>query len=91
VAANNRSRGPWLANGLCCPAGSSLTMASSAAVVLSRPFLRYRPGLYLSAEAHRVPNLLCLSLLPCRLPYPGGQAAVTTVPGPPVLAFAPFQ
>ena len=24
-----RSRGPWLANGLCCPARSSLTMASS--------------------------------------------------------------
>ena len=24
-----QSRGPWLASGLCCPAGSSLTMASS--------------------------------------------------------------
>jgi hypothetical protein len=24
-----QSRGPWLACGLCCPAGSSLTMASS--------------------------------------------------------------
>jgi hypothetical protein len=28
-AASLRSRGPWLASGLCCPAGSSLTMASS--------------------------------------------------------------
>ena len=32
----DRSRGPWLASGLCCPAGSSLTMASSEALVLSR-------------------------------------------------------
>ena len=28
------SRGPWLACGLCCPAGSSLTMTSSAPLAL---------------------------------------------------------
>lgn len=33
-----RSRGPWLAVGLCCPIGSSLTTASSATLGLSRRF-----------------------------------------------------
>ena len=32
AAMAHRSRGPWLACGLCCPAGSSLTMASSEAL-----------------------------------------------------------
>ena len=31
-----QSRGPWLARGLCCPAGSSLTMASSEPLDASR-------------------------------------------------------
>ncbi len=33
-----RSRGPWLASGLSCPAGSSLTMASSEPLGLSGRF-----------------------------------------------------
>ncbi len=40
-----RSRGPWLANGLFCPAGSSLTMASSEALDSSRRFMSYPAGL----------------------------------------------
>jgi hypothetical protein len=39
-----RSRGPWLASGFYCPAGSSLTMASSAPLGLSRPFLSVSAG-----------------------------------------------
>jgi len=42
-----RSRGPWLASGLCCPAGSSLTMASSEPLGLSRRFMNYSAGLCL--------------------------------------------
>jgi hypothetical protein len=40
-----RSRGPWLVSGLCCPAESSLTMASSEALGPSRRFMRYPAGL----------------------------------------------
>jgi len=40
-----QSRGPWLACGLCCPAGSSLTMASSEALGPSRRFMNYPAGL----------------------------------------------
>jgi len=45
AAATVRSRGPWLASGLCCPAGSSLTMASSEALGPSRRFMSYPAGL----------------------------------------------
>ena len=40
-----RSRGPWLASGLFCPAGSSLTTASSEALGPSRRFMHYPAGL----------------------------------------------
>jgi hypothetical protein len=83
-----RSRGPWLTSGLFCPAGSSLTTASSAPLGLSRPFLQYRPGLCLSAKAQRVPNLLRLSFFPCRLPCPAGRMEPTVEALPPVVAFA---
>jgi hypothetical protein len=33
------SRGPWLADGLCCPAGSSLTMTSSAPLPSARQLM----------------------------------------------------
>ena len=69
------SRGPWLASGLCCPAGSSLTMASSAP--LTRQLRRRttgfsRPRNCSGRPRQRVPNLLRVTVLPCRLPYPGG-------------------
>ena len=40
-----RSRGPWLFSRLCCPAESSLTMASSEALGPSRRFMYYPAGL----------------------------------------------
>ena len=39
------SRGPWLAIGLCCPDGSSLTTASSAPLNPSPPLMNLRRGL----------------------------------------------
>ena len=36
------SRGPWLASGLCCPAGSSLTTASSETLNPSPPLMNSR-------------------------------------------------
>ena len=33
------SRGPWLASGLCCPAGSMLTMTSSAPLTSTRQLM----------------------------------------------------
>ena len=38
------SRGPWLSGGLCCPAGSLLTTASCAPLVLTRPLMNLRSG-----------------------------------------------
>ena len=40
-----QSRGPWLASRFCCPAGSSLTMASSAPLHPSCRFMDYAAGL----------------------------------------------
>ena len=68
-----RSRGPWLAGGLFCPARSSLTMASSEPLGLSRSLLSISAGsLPFTAKTQRVPNLLRLSFFPCRLPCPAG-------------------
>ncbi len=38
------SRGPWLPCGLCCPAGSLLTMASCAPLALTQPLMNLRSG-----------------------------------------------
>ena len=37
-----QSRGPWLASGLCCPAGSSLTMTSSEPLFPSHRLMYFR-------------------------------------------------
>ena len=71
------SRGPWLAIGLCCPVGSSLTTASSETLNPSPPLMTSRPGLLhprnrLEVGIQRFPNLLRWTVLTCRLPYPGG-------------------
>jgi len=47
-----RSRGPWLVSGLYCPAGSSLTMASSEALASTRGLMISPTGL---AEARDSP------------------------------------
>jgi hypothetical protein len=71
------SRGPWLAIGLCCPDGSSLTTASSAPLNPSPPLMVSRrsllhPRYRLMVGVQRFPNLLRSTGLACRLPYPGG-------------------
>ncbi len=94
VSARLRSRGPWLASGLCCPAGSSRTMTSSEALVASRrlpSIAGYTAGLCPRASGQSFPDLLCVSFYPCHLPYPGGpEGGGVTVPSPSVLAFATF-
>ena len=70
------SRGPWLAIGLCCPDGSSLTTASWAPRIPPR-CLWFRgggcctKGKRLKVGIQRVPNLLRWTVLACCLPYPG--------------------
>ena len=71
------SRGPWLAIGLCCPVGSSLTTASSETLDPSPPLMDSRRGILhprnrLKVGIQRFPNLLRWTVLACRLPYPGG-------------------
>ena len=53
--------------------------------------LAYTAGLCLAAESERVPNLICVSFFPCRLPYPGGPDGGVTVRSPSVIAFAQFR
>ena len=71
------SRGPWLAIGLCCPDGSSLTTASCEPLNPSPLLMVLRRGLLhqrkkgLKVGIQRVPNLLRWTVLACRLPYPG--------------------
>ena len=69
----HQPRGPWLASGLCCPAGSSLTMASSEPLGLSCRLMSSSAGLCPSAKAERFPTFICVPFAPCRLPYPGGS------------------
>jgi len=52
-------------------------------------FPPYTPGLCFPAKAQSFPILLCVSFLPCRLPYPGGRAAFDCS-SPPALAFTTF-
>ena len=58
-----QSRGPWLASGFCCLAGSRLTMASSAPLIISRQLMSSSTGLCPRADNERVPNLLRVSVL----------------------------
>ena len=85
-------RGPWLAGGLCCPARSSLTMASSEALGLSRrlSFAVVCGPVPSAAEVQSVPAFICVSFLPCRLPYPGGPDGTDCWALPSTMAFAYF-
>jgi hypothetical protein len=71
------SRGPWLPCGLYCPAGSSLTMASSEPLAPIPPPYAFAGGSLQLMGLHRAgcerfPNLLLASIPSCRPPYPGG-------------------
>jgi hypothetical protein len=77
VTPTRPSRGPWLAIGLCCPVGPSLTTASSETLNPSPPITDSRRGLLRPrnrpvAGIQRVPNLFREIVLTCRLSYPGG-------------------
>ncbi len=70
---NHGSHGPWLPRRLYCPAGSSLTMATSAPLTATRRLmhssarLRERP-----ASRRGSPIYSARPFLPCRRPYSGG-------------------
>ena len=69
----HRPRGPWLGSGLCCPAASTLTTASSALLGPPGGLLSFVRRVFASeARTEKVPDLSCVSFDPCRLPYPGG-------------------
>ena len=88
-----QSRGPWLACGLCCPAGSSLTMASSETLAPSRRLiffvrrvfaLRPRMG-WMQELPHFAPRVF--SFVPPSVPRQT-QRLLMTVASPLALAFA---
>jgi hypothetical protein len=90
-----QSRGPWLARGFCCPAGSSLTMASCETLApLPATYALYAgssPDGLVWAGSERVPNLLRLSLpaVPPSVPRWTDRVPVA-VPSSIALAFAFF-
>jgi hypothetical protein len=87
------SRGPWLAGGLCCPAGSRLTTASSATLAASRRLIFFvprvfalRPRMGWRRELPQFTLRVC-SFVPPPLPRGSGRLHATA-PSPPALAFA---
>jgi len=83
------SRGPWLASGFCCPAGSSLTMTSSETLGPSHRLMPLPPG---RTWTERFPNLLCLSVssVPPSVPRQTGRLLLA-VASSPALAFPTFE
>jgi hypothetical protein len=90
-----QSRGPWLARGFCCPAGSSLTMASCETLApLPATYALYAgssPDGLVWAGSERFPNLLRLSLpaVPPSVPRWTDRVPVA-VPSSVALAFTFF-
>ena len=89
------SRGPWLAIGLCCPDGSSLTTASSAPLDSSPPLMNSRRGLLHPrksawGENPEVPQFTPLDCAACAPPIPRWPRRVPmTVASSSVLAQPP--
>jgi hypothetical protein len=72
---NRGSSGPWLPNRLYCPAGSSLTMATSAPLCATRRFMYYSAELRDQPASHRESPIYSASpFIPCRRPYSGGPS-----------------
>ncbi len=87
------SRGPWLASGLCCPAGSGLTMTSSAPLASTHRLMTSPAGPHAHgpassgmAEGPQFTLRDCPSVLPS-LPRWTGRLLLT-VASPPLVAFA---
>jgi hypothetical protein len=69
------SSGPWLPNRLCCPAGSSLTMATSAPLTAAQRLMDYSAGLRDHPASRRgSPIYSANPFTPCRRPYSGGSS-----------------
>jgi len=67
------SSGPWLPHRLFCPAGSSLTMATSAPLRATRRLMTYSARLRVQPASRRGSPLYSASpFTPCRRPYSGG-------------------
>jgi len=71
---DRRSSGPWLPNRLYCPAGSSLTMATSAPLLATQRFMHYPVKLRdQPANPRGSPIYSASPFTPCRRPYSGGS------------------
>jgi len=69
------SSGPWLPNRLYCPAGSSLTTATSAPLSATRRLMDYSAKLRdLLASRRGSPIYSDNPFVPCRRPYSGGSS-----------------
>ena len=70
---DRESSGPWLPHRLFCPAGSSLTMATSAPLRATRRLMSYSVRLRVQPASHRgSPIYSAGPFTPCRRPYSGG-------------------
>jgi len=70
---DRESSGPWLPHRLFCPAGSSLTMATSAPLRATRRLMSYSVRLRVQSASRRGSPIYSASpFTPCRRPYSGG-------------------
>ena len=70
------SSGPWLPDRLYCPAGSLLTMATSAPLSATQRLMDYSVGLRADLANRRGSPIYSASpFTPCRRPYPGGPSS----------------
>ena len=71
---DRESSGPWLPSRLYCPAGSSLTMATSAPLSATRRLMDYSAKLRdHPANPRGSPICSASPFTPCRRPYSGGS------------------
>ena len=72
---DRESSGPWLPNRFYCPAGSSLTMATSAPLSATQRIMNYSVRLRNQPASPRGSPIYSASpFTPCRRPYPGGPS-----------------
>jgi hypothetical protein len=73
---DRESSGPWLPLRLCCPVGSSLTMATSAPQHATRRLMSYSARLRVQPASRRGSPIYSTNpFTPCRRPYSGGPCA----------------
>ena len=75
---DRESSGPWLPSRLYCPAGSSLTMATSAPLPATQRLMVYSARLRVLPANRRGSPIYCASpFAPCRRLYSGGSSDCT--------------